>query len=297
MNQPSNVKETPAMEVLKDSINGSDGNPKHMPPLLIEDEFPGYVVELFRSLRTKVLLSLYEQENNSVGITSLESGAGKTTVSVNLALMMAQRNIKTLLIDGDMRRGELHDLLGMRERPGLTEFLESRRPVNEENVLPLIQGRSDSNFRFISSGRKIPHSSELLSENAFRTLMKALEKTFDVVVLDLPPLGMAVDPAVVQDVVGKYVFVAQAASTNMVDLSKKIEEYPAVSEKSLGIVLNKASIDRKLSYYRNSKYYSIDEDGKNGKRAKKHKRSRSKSEKQQKRNEKKEAKEAAKASL
>ncbi len=267
------------MEVLRDSINGSDGNSKHLPPLLIDEEFPGYVVELFRSLRTKVLLSLYEQQNNSVAITSLESGAGKTTVSVNLALMMAQRNIRTLLVDGDMRRGELHTLLGLRERPGLTEFLESRIPVTEENVLKLIQGRPDSNFRFISSGRKIPHSSELLSEKTFRALMQALEKIFDVVVLDLPPLGMAVDPAVVQDVVGKYVFVAQADSTNMVDLSKKIEEYPAVSEKSLGIVLNKASIDRKLSYYKYSKYYSVDEERKNGK---KHKRSKGRRDKHRK---------------
>ncbi len=268
MNQPNNIKETPTMEILRDSINGSDENSKHLPPLLIDEEFPGYVVELFRSLRTKVLLSLYEQKNNSVAITSLESGAGKTTVSVNLALMMAQRNIRTLLVDGDMRRGELHSLLGLRERPGLTEFLESRIPVTEDNVLRLIQGRPDSNFRFISSGRKIPHSSELLSEKTFRAMMQALEKIFDVVVLDLPPLGMAVDPAVVQDVVGKYVFVAQAGSTNMVDLSKKIEEYPAVSEKSLGIVLNKASIDRKLSYYKYSKYYSLDEDRKNGKKHK-----------------------------
>ena len=294
MNQPSNVRETPTMEVLRDSVKASDGNLKHLPPLLIEDEFPGYVVELFRSLRTKVLLSLYEQQNNSVAITSLESGAGKTTVSVNLALMMAQRNIRTLLIDGDMRRGELHTLLGLRERPGLTEFLETRKPVTEESVLGLIQGRSDSNFRFISSGRKIPHSSELLSENGFRTLMHALRKAFDVVVLDLPPLGMAVDPAVVQDVVGKYVFVAQAGSTNMVDLSKKIEEYPAVSEKSLGIVLNRASIDRKLSYYKYSKYYSVDEVGKNGKR---HKRSKGQSDKQRKRSEKKEAKAMAEKSL
>ncbi|MBD3239507.1 MAG: polysaccharide biosynthesis tyrosine autokinase [Chitinivibrionales bacterium] len=226
------------------------------PPLVIHERFPGYVAELFRSLRAKVLFELRNEERRSVAVTSLESGAGKTTVSINLALSLAQRRVRTLMIDGDLRREGMSELLGKHTCPGLSEFLESGDPVTEEKVLPLVHREANSYFSFLPSGRPVQHSSELLGDGRFEKVMRILSSRFDVIVLDLPPIGQAVDPVVVQDAVRRYLLVAHAGVTNIIDLDRKLREYDTVRDKSLGIVLNRAALDRNLRYYKYSKYYS-----------------------------------------
>lgn len=226
------------------------------PPLMIHDRFPGYVAELFRALRAKVLLELRGEERRSVAVTSLESGAGKTTISINLALSLAQRRVRTLIIDGDLRREGLSELLGKHTCAGLSEFLESGDPVTEENVLPLVHHDNKSFFSFLPSGRTVQHSSELLGDGRFDKVMRILAAHHEFIVLDLPPIGQAVDPVVVQDAVSRYVIVAHAGVTNIIDLDRKLREYDTVRQKSIGIVLNRASLDRNLKYYKYSKYYT-----------------------------------------
>jgi capsular exopolysaccharide synthesis family protein len=218
--------------------------------------FPKYIEELFRSLRTKILLSLYGQPARSVAVTSLESGAGKTTISANLALTMAMRDVRVLLVDGDLRRGELSDSLGLKAVPGLSEFLMSTSPVDTRSVGALLQDGPTERLGVIAAGQHTRHSSELLSLPRLRSALELLSNRFDVIVFDLPPIGVAVDPVVIHDVVGKYLLVAKAGATNLTDLGKKIAEYPNVNDKTLGIVLNRASIDRRLRYYKYSKYYA-----------------------------------------
>lgn len=239
----------------------SMGNPKRpangvTKRLVTNDGFPKYIEELFRSLRTKILLSLYNQPARSVAVTSLESGVGKTTVSANLALTMAMRDVRVLLVDCDLRRGELSSALGLGSAPGLSEFLMSPAPVEARSVGALLEDGPTERLGVIPAGEHTPHSSELLSLPRLRAALELLSSRFDVIVFDLPPIGMAVDPVVIYDVVGKYLLVAKAGATNIADLSKKIAEYPTVEEKTLGIVLNQASIDRRLRYYKYSKYYA-----------------------------------------
>ncbi|MBD3315279.1 MAG: polysaccharide biosynthesis tyrosine autokinase [Chitinivibrionales bacterium] len=224
--------------------------------LVTHQGFPKYIEELFRSLRTKVLLSLYDQTPRSIAITSLESGVGKTTVSANLALTLAMRDVRVLLVDGDLRRGELSTSLGLPKVPGLAEFLMSTEPVNVQSVGSLLQDGPTERLGVIAAGEHTPHSSELLSLPRFRAALELLSSRFDVIVFDLPPIGMAVDPVVISDVVSRYLLVAKAGGTNIADLTKKVSEYPTVSERTLGIVLNRAAVDRRLRYYKYSKYYS-----------------------------------------
>ncbi len=226
------------------------------PPLMTHERFPGYVAELFRSLRAKVLFELRGEEHRSVAITSLESGAGKTTVSINLALSLAQRRVRTLLVDGDLRREGVSEVLGKQACSGLSEFLDSGHPVSEESVLPLVHREANGFFSFLPSGRTVEHSSELLGDGRFDKVMRILSAHHDMIVVDLPPIGQAVDPVVVQDAVSRYLLVAHAGVTNIIDLDRKLREYDTVRDKSLGIVLNRASLDRNLRYYKYSKYYS-----------------------------------------
>jgi polysaccharide biosynthesis transport protein len=225
--------------------------------LVLNDEgFPGYVAEIFRSLRIKVLLGLPPEGTKIVGITSMESGVGKTTVAANLALSLAQRGIRTLLIDSDMRCGELHTVFGLRQSPGLSEFLDSSEPMTVDGASGYVQRIGPAGLDCITCGKNVAYSAELLSLPKTRTLGQGLGTHYDVIVCDLPPIGMAVDPVALHDVITRYVLVARAGSTNIADLTKKVNEYPTVRRKTLGIVLNHATLDRQLRYYKHSKYYT-----------------------------------------
>jgi capsular exopolysaccharide synthesis family protein len=224
-------------------------------PLIVEKEFPRYVEEVFRSLRTKLLLSLYEESRRQVAVTSLESGAGKTMVSANLALSMAQRNIETLLIDCDLRCGELTTILGPTAEPGLSDFLDSDIPISAQSARSLVHQGVQKHLSFIGAGRQTLNAPELLASPRLRSLMSHLAPGYELVLFDMPPFGMVVDPVVIQDIIAKYILVAKAGSTNIADLSRKVDEYPKIKRKALGIVLNQASLDRKLRYYKYSKYY------------------------------------------
>lgn len=225
-------------------------------PLIVEKEFPAYVAEVFRSLRTKLLLSLYEESRRQVAVTSLESGAGKTMVSANLALSMAQRNIETLLIDCDLRCGELSAILGRSQVPGLTEFLDDDTPVSTQSAQTLVHQGLQKHLSFVPAGQQTLIAPELLASPRLRSLINMLAPNYELVLFDMPPFGMVVDPVVVQDVIAKYILVAKAGSTNIIDLTKKVDEYPKIRKKTLGIILNQASLDRKLRYYKYSKYYA-----------------------------------------
>ena len=214
------------------------------------------MAEIFRSLRIKVLLGLPPEGAKLVGVTSMESGVGKTTIATNLALSLAQRGIRTLLIDCDMRRGEVHTVFGLHQAPGLSEFLNSSDAVTAERLNALVQPVGDSGLQCVTSGTYISYSAELLSLPTTRTLTRTLSGHYDVVVCDLPPIGMAVDPVALHDVITRYVLVARAGATNIADLTKKVNEYPTVKRKALGIVLNHAALDRKIRYYKHSKYYA-----------------------------------------
>ena len=224
---------------------------------LITNEFKQeYVKELFRSLRTKILLSCQKSADKSLIITSLEAHAGKSTIASNLAIAMAQHDLKTILIDGDLRMGMLSRFFdNTRQSPGLSDFLGSSEQLTREAVAPLIQPTPIPGLSIIASGRKSENAAELISSSRFRECRNLLSKMYDFIIFDSPPIGPAADALTVIDDFSYYLFVVRAGKTNTVDLKKKIEEYPQVKTKLLGLVLNFASIDSRLRYYKYSKYY------------------------------------------
>jgi succinoglycan biosynthesis transport protein ExoP len=236
----------------------SEKKSKRLDNRLIINEFKTeqeYIKELFRSLRTKILHSLQLISDKSVIITSLDAGAGKSTVTANIGIAIAQQNRKTIIIDGDLRLGTIHQFFKMEKSPGLSEFLASDLPVTEECLAPVIRPTQIPNLSIIPSGRYAAAASELISSERFSQIKRFLLAKFEFILCDSPPIGVAADALSISNIFSRYIIVVKAGKTNVVDLKKKTKEYPVLNSQILGIVLNCAASDSKLNYYKYSKYY------------------------------------------
>lgn len=223
------------------------------PKLVTASYTPDFTNEIFRSFRSKIMLRTHDNLKKRLLITSLGMNEGKSLISANLAITMAQQKLKTLLIDGDIRRGVQHNTFALNKKPGLADFLFSESAVEPQAVDPLLQATHVPNLSLIGSGPNVPNPSELLGLPRLEQLIDYLTGLFDVLILDTPPLGVSVDAAVISKFFTGTIIVVKAGSTNTIALKKRLKEFPNLQQKILGLVLNQAALDSSMKKY---KYYS-----------------------------------------
>ncbi len=224
--------------------------------LVAADLSQGFVNETFKSLRTKLTLLLHDSSDKSIVVTSLNPNEGKSTLCGNIAISFAQQGTKTVLIDGDLRRGVLHNSFAVEKSPGLTDYVIGSQSLSEESLAELVQPTHVPNLHIITSGQNQPNPIELLVSEKFAQLRKTLASRYEVIIMDSPPLGVGTDAVVLNELFSRYILVAKAGKTNLVDLKKQIEEYGVLKEKVLGLVLNYADVRKTSKYYKNSSYYA-----------------------------------------
>ena len=151
-------------------------------------------VEGVRSLRTTLQLSLDQAPNNIVMLTGSRPDAGKSFLSVNLAALVASAGKRVLVIDGDMRRGEVHSHFGVRHQPGLSDVLLGAdvQASIQRDVLPGLD--------VLTKGALPTHPSELLMSDRFGEVLHALARGYDLVIIDTPPVLAVTDSTLI----GKY---------------------------------------------------------------------------------------------
>jgi len=223
------------------------------PKLVTASYTPDFTNEIFRSLRSKLMLRLHDSQKKHLLVTSLGMNEGKSLICANLAITMAQQKLKTLLIDGDIRRGVQHNTFVLQKKPGLADFLFSEGPVTPESISGLVQTTHVPNLSLIASGPNVPNPSELLGLPRLEAMIELLSKQFDIILMDTPPFGVSADAAVVGKFFTGAIVVIKAGSTNVVALKKRINEFPSLHNKVLGMVLNEAILDGSMKKY---KYYS-----------------------------------------
>ena len=224
---------------------------------LVADFFPNtYVHEVFRLLRTKVMLASENTGPRVLCVTSMESGTGKSFIAANLAVIIATQNIRTVLVDADLRRGTLYKTFNCAKLPGLSEALALSGMNSSATAGPLIQKTAIPSLSFISAGNGSPASSEFLASTRFAALKEALAKQFAVVIIDSAPIGVVSDAAVIAPLVSQYIVVVKAAKTNVRDVIKKVAEFPSVEKRLTGYVLNFSDEKKTDHYYQRSKYGS-----------------------------------------
>lgn len=206
------------------------------------------VNEAYRRLRTNLLFASPDSQLRTVVVTSTRAGEGKTQTASNLAVALASSEKSVLLIDADMRRPDLHRVFNRPMQGGMSELIVSVEP-GAKLRLNGAHATSQPNLTLITSGTIPPNPSELLSSERAALLLRALQKQYDVTVIDTPPLEAVSDALTLAGEATGTVVVLEAGRTNAADAMKTIESLRRVGANVLGVVLNKAREQRDSSYY------------------------------------------------
>jgi len=217
-------------------------------------------VEALRALRTSLLLSRGGAPPKVVLVTSSIASEGKTTLSVNLAIILAQHGKKVLLVDADLRRPMLHKKLGIANRVGLSSLLSGQDTAEALPGIVAIEGVAG--LRVLVSGPPPPYPSELLGSAQMRTSIAAWREQFDFILLDGAPVLPVTDSVILSELVDSTLLVARFDLTERQSLERsyRLLEMQARPEQNIGVVLN--AVERSGSSYYN--YYGYRESPYNG---------------------------------
>ncbi len=202
------------------------------------------LAEAYRSLRTSVLLSTAPHPPQAILITSSQPNEGKTCTSVNLALALAQRGPRVLLVDADLRKPGVSRRLGLEASRGLSSVLTGAHKIEE--VLQDIEGMP--NLRVMSAGPRPPNPAELLSSPSMENVLAELRSKFDHIVIDSPPLLLVTDATILSRMVDGCVLVAEPGTTTRGGLQRAHRTLQGIGARIMGIALNKVD-HRDGSYY------------------------------------------------
>lgn len=196
--------------------------------------------EALRDLRTNLLFS--EGTFSSVVVTSPEGSHGKTTVAFGLAATLARSGSRTLLVDGDLRKGRVAELLDIPREQGLNEVLRGTPP--EE----VIKHTSMPTLDVLTGGHLLDDPGELLTTE-FSSVLPRLTRMYEVVVIDTTPLVPVNDARIMASFADTTVIVANAASTTRRQIRTAVERLALISVKPTAVVLNGSKTKRGAGYY------------------------------------------------
>jgi non-specific protein-tyrosine kinase len=212
-------------------------------PLVVQDDPNTPRAEAFRQLRTNLQFVEIDQPLRSLVVTSSLPGEGKSTSACNLAITLAQAGIKVLLVEGDLRRPRITDYLGIEGGVGLTSVL-----IGQVELPAAVQSWGDSGLAVLPSGPLPPNPSELLASSGMRTLMATLEETYDVVIVDAPPLLPVTDAAVIATLTSGALLCVRVGKVRHEQVRRAMEALRAVDAAVLGCVLTMAPTRGRGSY-------------------------------------------------
>lgn len=209
------------------------------------------IVEAYKTIRTNLLFALAPCNNKVVLVTSAEPNAGKSTVSCNLAITMAQTGARVLLIDADLRKPSQHKTFRVKKANGLSTILSGQ--AAEEDCLCREVARG---LDLIPSGSPPPNPSELLGSEAMRDLLDRLTLQYDYIFIDTPPLGVVSDSLVLSNLSAGTVLVARQKQTTYTELQATVDAVRRVGGNLLGVVISDMrEAPRSYSRYDKCHYY------------------------------------------
>jgi len=202
------------------------------------------VSESFRTLRSSLLLSCVDAPPRSVLITSSVPGEGKSTASMNSAIVMAQNGGRVLLVDADLRRPGLHDYFGIPNEAGLTSVIAGTAPFEKAAVpCPQLQ-----NLWILPAGPAAPYPAELLGSRRMAELLSSWRENFDAVVIDSPPVLSVTDAVVLAPQVDTVLLVLHWGHTGWQALRRARDLLVRAQARIAGVVVNNVKMDAPEGY-------------------------------------------------
>jgi capsular exopolysaccharide synthesis family protein len=201
------------------------------------------VIEALRSIRLGVQ-NAYGTGPLVVTISSPGSSDGKSFITSNLGLAFADAGLRTIVIDGDIRRGLLHRVLNAKRKPGLIDHLSGNAGREE-----VIQKTDFPQLSFIGCGQRTPNGPELLSSPAMGQLITSLRSRYDVILVDSAPMAAGVDPYVLGTLTGNLLLVMRTGVTDRELAQAKVDLLDRLPVRVLGAVLNDVEAGGAYRYY------------------------------------------------
>ena len=212
-------------------------------PLIVDSAASSPRSEEYRRLRTNLQFVDLAQPVRTIVVTSAVAGEGKSTVSVNLAIAFADLDLRVLLIEGDLRRPRVADLLGVERAVGLTNVLAHQADIND-----VLQPWGRGGLTVLPSGTIPPNPSELLGSPLMADLLASLRAAFDMIIIDTPPLLPVTDAAVAAAQVDGAVLVVRHGKTKRAQVLQSVQALTAVDARILGTVMTQVPTRRTVSY-------------------------------------------------
>ena len=199
--------------------------------------------EAYKTLRTNV--QFCGNDVKIISLTSCVANEGKSMVSFNLAISMAETGKKVLFIDADLRKSVLIGRYKINKAiKGLTQYLSGVEQLDDVRY-----GTNVKNMDLILSGPVPPNPAELLNNEKFTELLETARKEYDYVIIDTPPIGQVIDPAIVAQQTDGVIFLISQANISYKYAQKQIEQMRKSGCRILGAVLNKVDPEEKGGYY------------------------------------------------
>jgi capsular exopolysaccharide synthesis family protein len=203
--------------------------------LVSEDECPAALLESFRILRGKILLSMLEPLPRVIMITSPQAGDGKSTTVANLAATIAMSGKSVLVIDGDLRHPSMHFHYGLANAVGLSSILQGDATLHDA-----LQATPVERLSLISSGPTPKYPPETLASPALARLLDDAREAYDCILLDSTPLVNLSDGAVLASLAEGIIMVVSSDRTRQADLQYALQVLETTGKPVLGIVYNRS---------------------------------------------------------
>lgn len=202
------------------------------------------VSEAFRALRTNIDFSSVDEKIQVMMITSSGPEEGKSTVTANLAAAYAQSDKRVLLIDGDLRKPTAHKTFSLSNRFGLSSLLSQQNDLNE-----VIQESGVPNLYLMTSGPIPPNPAEMMASNRMTAILQELRSSFDIILIDTPPLLAVTDAQIVASKSDGVIMVVSYGKVKRDIAVKAKASLDRVGAKMLGVVLNNVKRKASEGYY------------------------------------------------
>lgn len=220
--------------------------------------------EYYNSIRTNIQFS--GRDLKVITLTSAQSGEGKSTTSVNLAISFARAGFRTLLIDADTRNSVMSGTFKSKERyDGLTSYLSGNAELSD-----VICDTTVDNLMIIPAGQVPPNPTSLIQNDNFKSMIETVRGLYDYVIIDTPPLGLVIDAAILAHHSDASLLVVKAGADKRRTITKLKEQLEQSGSVFLGVILNKYDIhlDKYGSYGSYGGYGSYGNYGKSDKKSK-----------------------------